>query len=40
MRNAHTTYASGAAAPSPRAATAGSTKMPAPIVMLMMLAVS
>src|SRR2546421_11747665 len=37
---AQTMYASGAAGPSPAAAAAGRTKMPAPIVTLMMLAVS
>src|SRR6516162_7804745 len=37
---AQTTYAIGAAAPRPADATAGSTKMPAPIVTLTMLAVS
>src|SRR4029077_13315432 len=40
MSTAHTRYASGAAGPSPAAAATGSTKIPAPIVVLMMLAVS
>src|SRR4051812_37779694 len=39
MSAAQTMYAIGAAAPSPAATNAGSTKMPAPMVTLMMLAV-